>query len=399
MNQNSTIVFPLPIDLLKPFEGPLERRPSNGDHRRPAPAPPQGSERHLRSGSTSSPGCASILAPGRAERPDAFAPAQPRRSRGRPRVVPLLRGPRGPHAAGGVGATAPAGGAPDSPGWTRARGAEPLSGARGRRGRGGRRAPAEAATPACRARWIRCAPRPARGAPRPVRSQPARGAHEVIVHGPEHATRWPSSAASASPRRSPRGASGCAPMPTPSYVPPDRQRGLAMPGLARAHPRPALRARVRPGRRSPASASASAPTTSARWAATCSRTSPRRRCAARAARRRRRRRAAGLPVGLAIAVRAAGVPRRPAPRFEPTTSAGAAMIRRRSRALGGALRRAAAAQPLGSHRARGTRGVLLARRHPSAADVRAGFELGTGVDVNVYPPERAAADLRDALGA
>jgi len=29
--------------------------------------------------------------------------------------------------------------------------------------------------------------------------------------------------------------------------------------------------------------------------------------------------------------------------------------------------------------------------------VRAGFELGTGVDVNVYPPERAAADLREAL--
>lgn len=30
--------------------------------------------------------------------------------------------------------------------------------------------------------------------------------------------------------------------------------------------------------------------------------------------------------------------------------------------------------------------------------VKAGFELGTGVDINVYPPERAAADLRDALG-
>ncbi|MDX6638444.1 MAG: UDPglucose--hexose-phosphate uridylyltransferase [Solirubrobacterales bacterium] len=28
--------------------------------------------------------------------------------------------------------------------------------------------------------------------------------------------------------------------------------------------------------------------------------------------------------------------------------------------------------------------------------VRAGFELGTGVEINVYPPERAAADLRDA---
>ena len=31
--------------------------------------------------------------------------------------------------------------------------------------------------------------------------------------------------------------------------------------------------------------------------------------------------------------------------------------------------------------------------------VRAGFELGTGVDIDVYPPERAAADLREALGA
>lgn len=29
--------------------------------------------------------------------------------------------------------------------------------------------------------------------------------------------------------------------------------------------------------------------------------------------------------------------------------------------------------------------------------VKAGFELGTGVDINVYPPERAAADLRDCL--
>jgi UDPglucose--hexose-1-phosphate uridylyltransferase len=28
---------------------------------------------------------------------------------------------------------------------------------------------------------------------------------------------------------------------------------------------------------------------------------------------------------------------------------------------------------------------------------RASFELGTGVDINVYPPERAAADLRECL--
>ena len=30
--------------------------------------------------------------------------------------------------------------------------------------------------------------------------------------------------------------------------------------------------------------------------------------------------------------------------------------------------------------------------------LRAGFELGTGVEINVYPPELAAADLREALG-
>jgi UDPglucose--hexose-1-phosphate uridylyltransferase len=31
--------------------------------------------------------------------------------------------------------------------------------------------------------------------------------------------------------------------------------------------------------------------------------------------------------------------------------------------------------------------------------IKAGFELGTGIDINTYPPERAAVDLRDAAGA
>jgi UDPglucose--hexose-1-phosphate uridylyltransferase len=31
--------------------------------------------------------------------------------------------------------------------------------------------------------------------------------------------------------------------------------------------------------------------------------------------------------------------------------------------------------------------------------VKAGFELSTGVDINIYPPERAAADLRETLQA
>ena len=31
--------------------------------------------------------------------------------------------------------------------------------------------------------------------------------------------------------------------------------------------------------------------------------------------------------------------------------------------------------------------------------IKAGFELGTGIDINSYPPEQAAADLREALAA
>jgi len=30
--------------------------------------------------------------------------------------------------------------------------------------------------------------------------------------------------------------------------------------------------------------------------------------------------------------------------------------------------------------------------------IRAGFELGTGVEISTYAPERAASDLREALG-
>jgi UDPglucose--hexose-1-phosphate uridylyltransferase len=29
--------------------------------------------------------------------------------------------------------------------------------------------------------------------------------------------------------------------------------------------------------------------------------------------------------------------------------------------------------------------------------IKAGFELGTGIDINIYPPEQAASDLRDCL--
>ena len=92
------------------------------------------------------------------------------------------------------------------------------------------------------------------------------------------------------------------------------------------------------------------------------------------------------------------VPRRPAPSFELDGETGTAMV-------GTALRALAAV--FGSP----PQLNLWVRTAPRGVDefcwhidlvprltVRAGFELGTGVDVNIYPPERAAGDLRDALG-
>jgi UDPglucose--hexose-1-phosphate uridylyltransferase len=92
------------------------------------------------------------------------------------------------------------------------------------------------------------------------------------------------------------------------------------------------------------------------------------------------------------------VPRRLAPSFELDGETGTAMIRTALRAL---------AALFGSP----PQLNLWVRTAPLGAEefcwhvdlvprltVRAGFELGTGVEVNIYPPERAAADFRDALG-
>jgi UDPglucose--hexose-1-phosphate uridylyltransferase len=89
------------------------------------------------------------------------------------------------------------------------------------------------------------------------------------------------------------------------------------------------------------------------------------------------------------------VPRRPAARFEQD-DAGAAMLRTALVALAELLD----SPPLN----------LWVRTAPAGAEefhwhvdvlprltIRAGFELGTGVEVNTYPPERAAADLRRVL--
>jgi UDPglucose--hexose-1-phosphate uridylyltransferase len=90
------------------------------------------------------------------------------------------------------------------------------------------------------------------------------------------------------------------------------------------------------------------------------------------------------------------LPRRPAPSFEDDGPVGTEMLRR---ALGGV------AELLDSPQLN-----LWVRTAPRDAGdfqwhidilprltVRAGFEMGTGVEVNVYPPERAAADLKEVI--
>jgi UDPglucose--hexose-1-phosphate uridylyltransferase len=90
------------------------------------------------------------------------------------------------------------------------------------------------------------------------------------------------------------------------------------------------------------------------------------------------------------------VPRNPSPAFEADGDVGTAMIRR---AITG-LAKLFGPPPFN----------LWVRTAPRDADrfhwhvdivprltVLAGFELGTGTPINVYPPERAAADLREAI--
>jgi len=92
------------------------------------------------------------------------------------------------------------------------------------------------------------------------------------------------------------------------------------------------------------------------------------------------------------------IPRRPAPSFEHDGELGTAMLQ----GAIGALAAVFGASPQVN---------LWVRTAPRGAEefcwhvdivprltIPAGFELGTGVDINVYPPERAAADLRAALG-
>jgi UDPglucose--hexose-1-phosphate uridylyltransferase len=90
------------------------------------------------------------------------------------------------------------------------------------------------------------------------------------------------------------------------------------------------------------------------------------------------------------------IPRSPVPRFEDSPG-GAAMLATALRALGGALGGTPQLNLWIRTAPRGTTEFCWHLDILPRLTVRAGFELGTGVDINVYAPERAAADLREAL--
>jgi UDPglucose--hexose-1-phosphate uridylyltransferase len=91
------------------------------------------------------------------------------------------------------------------------------------------------------------------------------------------------------------------------------------------------------------------------------------------------------------------IPRREVARFEEDEG-GAAMIHTAMRVL---AKRFGGPPELNLWVRTAPRGADRFHWHVDIAPrltIKAGFELGTGVDINVYPPERAAADLREALG-
>jgi UDPglucose--hexose-1-phosphate uridylyltransferase len=90
------------------------------------------------------------------------------------------------------------------------------------------------------------------------------------------------------------------------------------------------------------------------------------------------------------------VPRRPTPSFE-ADHAGTGMLRVALRALAAAFERPPQLNLWIRTAPRGTEEFCWHVDIVPRLTIRAGFELGAGVDVNVYPPERAAADLREAL--
>jgi UDPglucose--hexose-1-phosphate uridylyltransferase len=92
------------------------------------------------------------------------------------------------------------------------------------------------------------------------------------------------------------------------------------------------------------------------------------------------------------------IPRNPAPSFEGDGEVGIGMLRTALRALEARFDRV---PQFNAWTLTAPRGVEQFHWHFDIAPriaIRAGFEMSTGVELNVFPPERAAAELREALG-
>lgn len=92
------------------------------------------------------------------------------------------------------------------------------------------------------------------------------------------------------------------------------------------------------------------------------------------------------------------VPRQPAPAFEAEGQGGAGMLATALHALAGVFGSVPQLNLWVRTAPRGTEEFCWHVDIVPRLTIRAGFELGTGVEINTYAPERAAADLRDALG-
>jgi UDPglucose--hexose-1-phosphate uridylyltransferase len=93
------------------------------------------------------------------------------------------------------------------------------------------------------------------------------------------------------------------------------------------------------------------------------------------------------------------VPRQPAPSFERDGVVGVGMLRTALRALEA---RFGQGVQLNAWTITAPRGADQFHWHLDIAPrigIRAGLEMSTGVELNVFPPERAAAELREALGS